>query len=143
MTDLPSSRQVVATPMSGGKTPERAVANRAVAVAIRSSRTPAIEAAADSMVVANKRANCIVSKCPGRAGAFVCVASSEMRRSRAARTIAIVFASVGDPVASGLVERLDRPSGNVTGFAAFEASLAGKWGPCGQGGQIRGNETAS
>jgi ABC-type uncharacterized transport system substrate-binding protein len=42
-------------------------------------------------------------------------------------TIPIVFASVGDPVASGIVERLDRPSGNVTGFATFEATLGGKW----------------
>jgi putative ABC transport system substrate-binding protein len=46
---------------------------------------------------------------------------------RGTRTIPIVFANVGDPVASGIVERLDRPSGNATGFAAFEASLAGKW----------------
>jgi putative ABC transport system substrate-binding protein len=43
------------------------------------------------------------------------------------RTIPIVFATVGDPVASGLVARLDRPSGNITGFANFEASLGGKW----------------
>jgi putative ABC transport system substrate-binding protein len=42
-------------------------------------------------------------------------------------TIPIVFANVGDPVASGLVPRLDRPSGNVTGFALYEASLGGKW----------------
>jgi putative ABC transport system substrate-binding protein len=42
------------------------------------------------------------------------------------RTIPIVFASVGDPVASGIVPRLDRPSGNVSGFAAYEATLAGK-----------------
>jgi putative ABC transport system substrate-binding protein len=43
-------------------------------------------------------------------------------------TIPIVFASVADPVASGLVARLDRPSGNVTGFADFgEASMGGKW----------------
>jgi putative tryptophan/tyrosine transport system substrate-binding protein len=34
---------------------------------------------------------------------------------------------VTDPAASGLVERLDRPSGNVTGFAILEASLGGKW----------------
>jgi putative tryptophan/tyrosine transport system substrate-binding protein len=34
---------------------------------------------------------------------------------------------VGDPVASGIVARLDRPSGNVTGFADYEASLGGKW----------------
>ena len=39
------------------------------------------------------------------------------------RTIPIVFASVSDPVASGIVPRLDRPSGNITGFANLEASL--------------------
>ena len=36
-------------------------------------------------------------------------------------TIPIVFAGLGDPVASGIVERLDRPSGNVTGFARCTA----------------------
>ena len=46
---------------------------------------------------------------------------------RETRTIQIVFAGVGDPVASGLVARLDRPSGNITGFANFEDTLAGKW----------------
>jgi putative ABC transport system substrate-binding protein len=46
---------------------------------------------------------------------------------RETRTIPIVFEGVGDPVASGIVSRLDRPGGNVTGFAAFEASLGGKW----------------
>jgi putative ABC transport system substrate-binding protein len=46
---------------------------------------------------------------------------------RETRTIPIVFAAVGDPVASGLVARLDRPGGNVTGFATFEATLGGKW----------------
>jgi hypothetical protein len=34
---------------------------------------------------------------------------------------------LGDPVASGIVARLDRPGGNVTGFALHEASLGGKW----------------
>jgi putative ABC transport system substrate-binding protein len=43
------------------------------------------------------------------------------------RTIPIVFASVVDPVATGIVARLDRPSGNVTGFAILERSLGGKW----------------
>src|SRR6516162_7887028 len=42
---------------------------------------------------------------------------------RLTRTIPIVFANVADPVALGIVERLDRPSGNVTGFANLEASL--------------------
>jgi putative ABC transport system substrate-binding protein len=46
---------------------------------------------------------------------------------RQTRTIPIVFASVADPVASSIVSRLDRPGGNITGFATFEASLAGKW----------------
>jgi putative ABC transport system substrate-binding protein len=43
------------------------------------------------------------------------------------QTIPIVFANVSDPVASGMVARLDHPSGNITGFADYEASLGGKW----------------
>jgi putative ABC transport system substrate-binding protein len=43
------------------------------------------------------------------------------------RTIPIVFANVRDPVANNIVARLDRPSGNITGFANLEASLGGKW----------------
>jgi putative ABC transport system substrate-binding protein len=46
---------------------------------------------------------------------------------RETRTIPIVFASASDPVASGMVPRLDRPGGNITGFAFFEATLGGKW----------------
>jgi putative ABC transport system substrate-binding protein len=46
---------------------------------------------------------------------------------RETRTIPIVFADVGDPVASGNVPRLDRPSENITGFAILETSLGGKW----------------
>jgi putative ABC transport system substrate-binding protein len=46
---------------------------------------------------------------------------------RETRTIPIVFASVIDPVATGIVARLDRPSGNTTGFAILEATLGGKW----------------
>ena len=46
---------------------------------------------------------------------------------RETQTIPIVFASVGDPVASGIVARLDRPSGNITGFGTLEPSLGGKW----------------
>jgi putative ABC transport system substrate-binding protein len=40
---------------------------------------------------------------------------------RETRTIPIVFMNVSDPVASGIVKRLNRPSGNVTGFAFLEA----------------------
>jgi len=46
---------------------------------------------------------------------------------RETRTIPIVFANLSDPVASGIVARLDRPSGNITGFATLEATLGGKW----------------
>jgi putative ABC transport system substrate-binding protein len=46
---------------------------------------------------------------------------------RETRTIPIVFVNAVDPVASGIVARLDRPSGNVTGFAQVEASLGGKY----------------
>jgi ABC-type uncharacterized transport system substrate-binding protein len=42
-------------------------------------------------------------------------------------TIPIVFANTGDPVARGIVPRLNQPGGNITGFANFEASLGGKW----------------
>jgi putative ABC transport system substrate-binding protein len=46
---------------------------------------------------------------------------------RETRTIPIVFASVADPVASGIVARLNQPGGNITGFALFETTLGGKW----------------
>ena len=35
--------------------------------------------------------------------------------------------NVLDPVASGLVAGLNRPSGNITGVATYEATLGGKW----------------
>ena len=46
---------------------------------------------------------------------------------RETQTIPIVFAGVADSVANGIVTRLDRPSGNTTGFAILEATLGGKW----------------
>jgi putative ABC transport system substrate-binding protein len=46
---------------------------------------------------------------------------------RETRTIPIVFTGAGDPVARGIVERLDRPSGNTTGLVNLQASLGGKW----------------
>ena len=45
---------------------------------------------------------------------------------RETRTIPIV-ASVAEPVASGIVARLNQPGGNTTGFATNKASLGGKW----------------
>jgi putative ABC transport system substrate-binding protein len=46
---------------------------------------------------------------------------------RETRTIPIVFVNGVDPVASGIVPRLNQPGGNITGFAVFETTLAGKW----------------
>jgi putative ABC transport system substrate-binding protein len=46
---------------------------------------------------------------------------------RETRTIPIVFVAVSDPVATGIVPRLNQPGGNITGFALYEATLGGKW----------------
>jgi putative ABC transport system substrate-binding protein len=46
---------------------------------------------------------------------------------RETRAIPIVFVNLADPVASGIVARLNQPGGNITGFALFEPSLGGKW----------------
>jgi putative ABC transport system substrate-binding protein len=46
---------------------------------------------------------------------------------RVTRTIPIVFVNGVDPVASGIVPRLNQPGGNITGFAVFETTLPGKW----------------
>ena len=44
----------------------------------------------------------------------------------ATQTIPIVFASVSDPIANGLVSSLARPGGNVTGPSQMSADLSGK-----------------
>ena len=46
---------------------------------------------------------------------------------KATSTISIVFVSVSDPVGQGFVTSLERPSGHITGFTAFEFSMGGKW----------------
>jgi putative ABC transport system substrate-binding protein len=46
---------------------------------------------------------------------------------RETRTIPIVFAVGVDPVATGIVPRLNQPGGNITGFAIFETTMGGKW----------------
>jgi len=44
----------------------------------------------------------------------------------AVRTIPIIFIGAGDPVASGLIDSLARPGGNITGLTNISAVLAGK-----------------
>ena len=46
---------------------------------------------------------------------------------QASRTVPIVFPGSIDPVGSGFVDSLARPTGNATGFLLFEFSLGGKW----------------
>ncbi|MGB6282897.1 MAG: ABC transporter substrate binding protein [Xanthobacteraceae bacterium] len=43
------------------------------------------------------------------------------------RAVPLVFLYVSDPIGSGFVTNLARPTGNVTGFANFEPSMGGKW----------------
>jgi putative ABC transport system substrate-binding protein len=54
-------------------------------------------------------------------------AAATVAVQRETRTIPIVFVGVADAVATGIVPRLNRPGGNVTGFANSEATLGGKW----------------
>jgi len=44
----------------------------------------------------------------------------------ATNTIPIIFATIGDPVRSGLIESLARPGGNITGLTIFSPELGGK-----------------
>ena len=46
---------------------------------------------------------------------------------QATRTIPIVFVAVSDPIGSGFVASMARPTGNVTGFTVLRASIAGKY----------------
>jgi putative ABC transport system substrate-binding protein len=45
---------------------------------------------------------------------------------KATKTIPIVFASVGNPVGSGIVDSLAQPGANVTGLSSFTGDLSGK-----------------
>src|ERR1700694_693480 len=54
------------------------------------------------------------------------VSTDALAAKRATKTIPIVMASAGDPVASGLVESLAQPGGNITGLSQIAPELAGK-----------------
>jgi len=64
-----------------------------------------------------------------RAGADVIVVGGSVAAAAAraaSSTVPIVFTSVSDPVAMGLVASLARPGGNLTGISNIVADLAGK-----------------
>jgi putative ABC transport system substrate-binding protein len=52
--------------------------------------------------------------------------NSAVAAKQATQTIPIVFQTLGDPVASGLVTSLARPGTNLTGVAGFGPELSGK-----------------
>jgi putative ABC transport system substrate-binding protein len=62
---------------------------------------------------------------------------------RETRTIPIVFSAVSDPVASSLVVRLDRPSGNVTGFALYETTRQASGLSCSRRSRLGSSEPPS
>jgi putative ABC transport system substrate-binding protein len=55
-----------------------------------------------------------------------CGSSASVAAKRQTSTIPILFLSVGDPIAMGLVETLAHPSRNATGFSDILADLSGK-----------------
>jgi putative ABC transport system substrate-binding protein len=68
-------------------------------------------------------ANELISR---RVSAIAAVGGSEIFLVRSVRSIPIVFNSGPDPVESGLVDSLNRPSGNATGVSAFYYALEAK-----------------
>jgi putative ABC transport system substrate-binding protein len=52
--------------------------------------------------------------------------TAALAAKNATRTVPIVFFGVSDPVATGLVDSLARPGGNITGFTSISTVLAGK-----------------
>jgi putative tryptophan/tyrosine transport system substrate-binding protein len=60
------------------------------------------------------------------AAIVVAVTPDALAATKATKTIPIVMASAGDPVATGLVQNLARPGGNITGLSQMSTDLAAK-----------------
>jgi putative ABC transport system substrate-binding protein len=76
----------------------------------------------------NERATELVAELLKRkVDVLVTIATPATRAAmQATNTVPIVFASVSDPVGTGLVASLSRPGGNVTGFSSFAPAMNGK-----------------
>ena len=57
---------------------------------------------------------------------FTSSTPSVLAVKKATSTIPIVFVSINDPVASGVVTSLARPGGNITGLTILGPELSGK-----------------
>jgi len=56
----------------------------------------------------------------------VAVTPDALAAAKATKTIPIVMASAGDPIATGLIQNLARPGGNITGLSQMSTDLAAK-----------------
>ena len=56
----------------------------------------------------------------------VSVTPDALAAAKATKTIPIVMASAGDPIATGLIQNLARPGGNITGLSQMSTDLAAK-----------------
>lgn len=56
----------------------------------------------------------------------VAVTPDALAAAKATKTIPIVMASAGDPIAAGLIHNLARPGGNITGLSQMSTDLAAK-----------------
>jgi putative ABC transport system substrate-binding protein len=61
-----------------------------------------------------------------RVDVIVATGAGVLAAKNATQTIPIVFAAVQDPVASGLVDSLAKPGGNVTGLSILAPELSGR-----------------
>ncbi len=58
---------------------------------------------------------------------FVTSTSTTRALRDATQSIPIIFVGLSDPVGTGLVANLARPTSNLTGFSLYEHAMSGKW----------------
>src|SRR4051812_15745572 len=57
---------------------------------------------------------------------FTGTTAASVAAKQATSTLPVVFVMGADPIRSGLVDRLNRPGGNVTGISFFSTQMEGK-----------------